>query len=151
MLSGQLALITAALFTGAAIYVSAVEHPARMMLDDRSLLVQWKPAYALGALMQASLAIVGFLLGLLAWWQSGHWLWLLGALVLVANWPYTLVIIMPVNNRLKALDAHDGALARPPEPGPSCMPAVRRSGWPRRCSISRRRCGNASIEFAVRP
>ena len=76
MLSGQLALITAALFTGAAIYVSAVEHPARMMLDDRSLLVQWKPAYALGALMQASLAIVGFLLGLLAWWQSGHWLWL---------------------------------------------------------------------------
>jgi hypothetical protein len=113
MLSGQLALITAALFTGAAIYVSAVEHPARMMLDDRSLLVQWKPAYALGALMQASLAIIGFLLGLLAWWQSGHWLWLLGALVLVANWPYTLVIIMPVNNRLKAFDAHDGALARP--------------------------------------
>ena len=125
MLSGQLALITAALFTGAAIYVSAVEHPARMMLDDRSLLVQWKPAYALGALMQASLAIVGFLLGLLAWWQSGHWLWLLGALVLVANWPYTLVIIMPVNNRLKALDAHDGALARRcSRPGRNCMPAV---------------------------
>lgn len=107
MLSGQLALITAALFTGAAIYISAVEHPARMMLDDTSLLVQWKPAYARGAAMQASLAIIGFLLGLLAWWQSGNWLWLAGALVLVANWPYTLVIIMPVNNRLQSIDPAD--------------------------------------------
>jgi hypothetical protein len=113
MLSGLLALITAALFTGAAIYVSVVEHPARMQLDDTSLLVQWKPAYARGAVMQASLAIVGFLLGLLAWWQSGNWLWLTGALVLVANWPYTLVIIMPVNNGLKGLDPAHGALARP--------------------------------------
>lgn len=107
MLSGQLALITAALFTGAAIYISAVEHPARMMLDDTSLLVQWNPAYARGAVMQASLAIIGFLLGLLAWWQSGNWLWLPGALVLVANWPYTLVIIMPVNNRLQSIDPAD--------------------------------------------
>jgi len=107
MLAGQFALITAALFTGAAVYVSAVEHPARMMLDDTSLLVQWKPAYERGALMQASLAIIGFLLGLLAWWQSGDWLWLLGALVLVANWPYTLVIIMPLNNRLKSIDDAD--------------------------------------------
>ena len=107
MLSGQLALITAALFTGAAIYVSAVEHPARMTLGGTSPLVQWKPAYMRGAAMQASLAIIGFLLGLLAWWQSGNWLWLAGALVLVANWPYTLVIIMPVNNRLKDIDPAD--------------------------------------------
>ena len=45
MLFGLLALITAAIFAGAAIYVSAVEHPARMTLDDRSALAQWKPAY----------------------------------------------------------------------------------------------------------
>ena len=56
MISGQLALVTAALFTGAAFYVSAVEHPARMALDDRAMLTEWKPAYKRGFAMQASLA-----------------------------------------------------------------------------------------------
>lgn len=114
MLSGQLALIVAAIFTGAAIYVNVAEHPARMMLDDASLLVQWKPSYHRGAIMQASIAIVGFLLGLLAWWQSGQWLWLAGAIAMIAPWPWTMFVIMPVNNRLKAMHpAHDGAMSRP--------------------------------------
>ena len=104
MLTGQLALIVAAIFAGAAFYVSVAEHPARLQLDDRAALAQWKPAYAHGAIMQASLAIAGFLLGLAAWWQTGRWLWLAGALVLVANWPYTLIGIMPTNNKLKATD-----------------------------------------------
>ena len=114
MLAGQFALIVAAIFTGAAIYVNVAEHPARMMLDDRSLLVQWKPAYKRGAIMQASIAIVGFVLGLLAWWQSGQWLWLAGAVAMIAPWPWTMIIIMPVNHRLMTMDpARDGAMSRP--------------------------------------
>jgi Domain of unknown function (DUF1772) len=61
--------------------------PARLGLDDRALLTLWKEAYKRGTAMQAPLAIIGFLLGLAAWWQTGHWAWLLGAAILIANWP----------------------------------------------------------------
>jgi disulfide bond formation protein DsbB len=98
------ACVVAAIFAGAALYVSAVEHPARAVLDDKSQLRQWKPAYKRGFAMQAPLAIVGFLLGLLAWWSTGDALWALGAAILVANWPYTLLVILPTNNRLMATE-----------------------------------------------
>ena len=104
MLAGQLALIVAALFAGAALFVNVAEHPARLKLDDRAALIEWKASYERAAVMQASLAIVGFLLGALSWWQTGRWLWLIGALVLLANWPYTLLCILPTNRTLKAAD-----------------------------------------------
>jgi Domain of unknown function (DUF1772) len=107
MLAGQLALIAAALFTGAARYVSACEQPARLHLDDGALLTEWKPAYKLGTMMQAPLAIVGALLGVIAWWQTGDWRWLLGGAVILFNWPYTFLVIMPVNNALLALESGD--------------------------------------------
>ena len=100
MFAGQLALIVAAIFSGAAIYINVAEQPARLLLDDRSALAEWKPAYKRGFAMQGPLAVVGFLLGLLAWWQTSDWRWLLGAALLIANWPYTLIAIMPTNNQL---------------------------------------------------
>ena len=51
---------------------------------------------------QASLALIGFALGLVAWWQTRDLRWLAGAIVLVAAWPYTLLIIKPVNDALNA-------------------------------------------------
>lgn len=101
MLTGHLALTAAALFTGAAFYVNFAEQPARLALDNRALLTEWKPSYARGFAMQAPLAILGFLLGAATWWITGDWRWLVGGLVLLANWPYTLFVIMPTNHRLK--------------------------------------------------
>ena len=113
MLAGQLALIAAALFTGAAFYINWAEQPARLGLDDRGLLQEWKPSYKAGFQMQATLAVIGFLLGATAWVQSGNWLWLQGAIVLVANWPFTLLGIMPTNHMIEAIALEDaGASSR---------------------------------------
>jgi len=103
MLAAPMALAAAALFTGAAAYISLAEHPARMALDDAAALRQWKPAYARAVPMQAGLALLGGLAGLWAAWASGSFLWLAGALLLAANIPYTLILVMPVNHRLEAI------------------------------------------------
>lgn len=104
MIIGLLALTGAALFTGAALYVSVAEQPARLMLDDRAMLSQWKPSYKRGFAMQAPLALAGCILGLIAWWQTGFLAFLVGALLIVANWPWTLLGIMPTNTALMATD-----------------------------------------------
>ena len=104
MLLGHLALIVAASFASAAFYVNFAEQPARLALDDRMALLQWQRSYARAALMQASLALLGFLLGLAAWWWQGRdALWLAGAMAMLAPWPWTLLVIKPVNDRLKAM------------------------------------------------
>jgi hypothetical protein len=120
MLYGQLALLTAALFTGAALYISLVEQPARLGLDHHALLAEWQPAYARGTALQAPLALAGFLLGLAAWWQASQAGWVIGALLMVANWPFTFLAIMPTNHRLMGME--------PAAAGPESRALVERWG-----------------------
>jgi hypothetical protein len=104
MIFGVLALTSAAIFTGAALYVNVAEQPARLNLDDRALLTEWKPSYKRGAAMQAPLALVGCLLGLIAWWQTTQTGFLIGAVAMVAPWPWTLIGIKPTNDALLATE-----------------------------------------------
>ncbi len=104
MLTEQLAFASAALFAGAAFYINAVEQPARLKLDTGAMLTEWKPAYKGGTAMQGPLAIAGFLFGAASWALGGNLLWLAGALLMIANWPYTYFVIMPTNRQLMAIE-----------------------------------------------
>ena len=96
------ALVFATLFTGAASYISLVEHPARLGLADGPLLAQWQPSYKRALPIQSGLAIAGGVAGLIVGYGSADWRWVAGSMVLLANWPFTLVVIMPVNKQLMA-------------------------------------------------
>jgi uncharacterized membrane protein len=100
MFFGEIALIFAAFFTGAAFYISFSEQPSRIKLEANQLLVVWILSYKRGSMMQASLAAFSGISGLYAFYLSHDWRWLVGTLFILTNWPYTLTIIMPINKKL---------------------------------------------------
>jgi hypothetical protein len=97
-----LAILTASVFAGAALYVSLVEHPARMTLDTKAAAMEWAPSYARGTLMQAPLALISLLTGLGAWLLGAGVAWAVAALLVGAVVPFTFVAIMPTNTALGA-------------------------------------------------
>jgi hypothetical protein len=110
---GQLALIFAAVFAGAALFINLVEQPARLALDDRAMLLEWQQSYNRAAPMQGGLAMLSALLGFVAAWQARDWRWAVGAIAILANWPYTLLVIKPTNDRLHGIAPdRSGAEAR---------------------------------------
>ncbi len=95
-----LATASAAFFAGAALYVSIVEHPARMKAGVAVALAEFRPSYKRAAPVQASAAAICLVssvsVSLLTW----EWPWALGGLLVGAAIPFTLLAIMPTNRRL---------------------------------------------------
>jgi len=112
MMITLLALATAAAFAGAAAYVGWSEQPARLALDDGALLKEWKLSYAQGTKMQATLAMLSGFLGLAAFYVEQRPLAAVGGILMLANWPYTFLVVMPTNRLLGAM-ADGRAGARP--------------------------------------
>jgi len=104
MLLADCATLATALFTGAAVYVTLVEHPARLRCSTEIAVAQWRPSYKRGTVMQASLAIVGTVLSIAAWLDGAGVVWLAAGLLLGSVVPFTLIVIAPTNHRLKDRD-----------------------------------------------
>lgn len=105
MVLSCLTLVMASLFTGAAVYINLVEHPARWCLADGPMLAQWQSSYARALPIQSALAAIGAALAIAAWAITGQWAMLVAGAALFANWPYTLAMIMPLNKQVQGFDA----------------------------------------------
>jgi len=94
------AVFACSLFTGAAVYISLVEHPARMECGAELASTEFPASYRRASVMQAMLAALGLLSSLAAWLEGATFWWLVGGLVLGSVIPFTLVVILPTNKQL---------------------------------------------------
>ena len=100
MIAERLATLASGLFTGAAIYINLVEHPARMQAGTQLALTEFAPSYHRATRMQVSLAAISFVSAVRAWRSSDDARWLMGGGLLVAVIPFTVLAILPTNKQL---------------------------------------------------
>lgn len=95
-------VLACALFAGASVYISLVEHPARMECGVEVAATEFVPSYRRATVMQATLAAMGLLSSIAAWLAGAtHW-WLVGGILLGLVIPFTLIVILPTNKLLLA-------------------------------------------------
>jgi hypothetical protein len=78
------ATLSTGLFSGAALYINLVEHPTRILCGTAIAVTEFGPSYKRAAVMQATLAVLGSMSGIIAWLMTSGITWLLGGLLLVA-------------------------------------------------------------------
>jgi hypothetical protein len=106
---GLLAFAAAWAFVGAALYINLVEQPARLALGPRSMVREWAPSNRRGFVMLASVAVISAISAYVDFARTGDVRWIIGGTVILASWPYTYFVVVPVNIWLCAIPA---AMAR---------------------------------------
>jgi hypothetical protein len=94
------AVLACSLFTGAAAYISLVEHPARMECGVEMAATEFPPSYRRATVMQATLASLGLLSSIAAWLAGATFWWLVAGALLGGVIPFTLFVILPTNKLL---------------------------------------------------
>jgi hypothetical protein len=115
-----LALALAAAFFGIAIYITLAEQPARLALADPPMLEQWKVSFGVGFALQGSLTVAAGLAGLAAGWIGRDWRTGAAGLLMLGNWPWTLLAFAPTNAALMAIS--------PGEAGPASRALIEHWG-----------------------
>jgi uncharacterized membrane protein len=95
-----IATLCAGLFAGAAIYITLVEHPARLECGTALAVTEFAPSYRRATVMQASLAAAGCLAAVVAWARGRGLHVLVAGVLLGLVIPFTLIVILPTNKRL---------------------------------------------------
>lgn len=104
MITSFVAMFCAAVFFGAAVYISVVQHPAALNTGGAVPGRFFSPMYRRAAPIQASLAIVGSIASIVGWLVGSGLAWLMGGLLLFAVVPFTLIWMKSVNDQLKEPD-----------------------------------------------
>src|SRR5262250_451820 len=95
-----IAVLSCSLFTGAAVYITFIEHPARMQCGVEVAATEFVPSYRRATVMQATCAAVGLLSSVAAWLAGASLWWLVAGVLLGIVIPFTLIVILPTNKRL---------------------------------------------------
>jgi hypothetical protein len=94
------AVLACGLFAGAAVYITFVEHPARMQCGGELAATEFAPSYRRATVMQATCAALGLLSSLAAWLAGAGFWWLIAGVLLGSVIPFTLIVILPTNKRI---------------------------------------------------
>ena len=94
------AVLACGLFAGAAVYVSLVEHPARMECGVELAATEFPPSYRRGTIMQVTVAAVCLLSSIAAWLAGATFWWVVAGVLLGSVIPFTLIVILPTNKQL---------------------------------------------------
>lgn len=101
MFAEILSFVFTGLFAGAALYVSLVEHPARMANTLGIALAEFRPSYKRASVMQVTLAVLGVAGAVGAYLLGRGISTLVAGIVLATVVPYTLIVIMPITRQLQ--------------------------------------------------
>jgi uncharacterized membrane protein len=94
------AVLASTLFAGAALYVNLVEHPARLSCGTELAATEFGPSYKRATIMQVALAVLAAIAGVIRGLLGGGAIWFIGAAAIIAVIPFTLIVILPINNRI---------------------------------------------------
>lgn len=95
-----ISVLACALFTGASVYISVVEHPARVECGVEVAATEFAPSYRRATVMQVTCAALGLLASITAWLAGANFCWLVAGILLGSVIPFTLIAILPTNKRL---------------------------------------------------